>query len=444
MLLEFKVSNFRSIGEEQVVSLLPAPKQKDFPDNIFLSEKHEALNALAFYGANAGGKSNLILAMSHLDRLIHLSLRFSSTTPLPYDPFLLRTGWEHKPTRFEITFLTQGKRYRYGIEFFETTIANEWLYRKELSREVPLFLRENDEIETFSSLKGNAKIIKAAIESTKANGLFLSACDAFNVEDAAIIFQWFRHFYVINGLETEDKMPETLSLLQNETYRNKIEDFLLRLNLGFVGMEVQTKNFDMGDLPTDMDEQVKILISQQLNGKKGLSIWAKHRIYDAEGKPTEQTRTWKMGERESAGTNKIVHLSGPALWTLIHGGVLVIDEIEAKMHPHLTLDLVETFLDKTTNPNRAQLIFATHDSSLLTYPNLRRDQIYFVEKNSWESTEIYSLSDFRYLNGNGLKERPDSDKEKRYLEGRYGAVPVFKSKRFMQQIMTNGKEQQRT
>ncbi len=439
MLLEFKVANFRSIGDEQVISLLPALKQKEFPDNVLHKSKQEALNAIAFYGANASGKSNLLLAMSHLDKLLHLSARFSSNTSLPYDPFLLRAGWEKKPTRFELTFLAENKRYRYGLEFFEKEVVGEWLYRKELSREVPLFLREGESIEPFSSLKGNSKIIQAAIESTKPNSLFLSACDTFNLEDAKIIFQWLRYFTVTKGLETENNKPQTLSLWNDDTYRDKIEAFLLRLNLGFVGMEVQAKDFEESDLPMSMDDQVRYMLTQKLSGKKGFSVWAEHRVYDAAGKPTEQLHKWKLGERESEGTKNIVNFSGPALWTLINGGVLVIDEIEAKMHPHLTLDLVETFLDKETNPNDAQLIFATHDSNLLNYSDLRRDQIYFVEKNDWESTEIYSLSDFRYLNGNGLKERPDSDKEKRYLEGRYGAVPVFKSKRLIEKIVNNGK-----
>lgn len=440
MLLEFKISNFRSIGEEVTISLLPAPKQKDYPSNILFKEKQEALIALAFYGANASGKSNLIKAMGELDRLIHWSSRFSSTDKLPFDPFLLRSGWEKKPTRFEITFLQGDKRYRYGIEFFEYSVSNEWLYRKEVGREVPLFLREEDEIETFSSLRGNSKIIQAAIEATKTNGLFLSMCDTFNLEDATNIFQWFRHFSVIDGLSMDEKIPETLTLLRDTEYKNKIEEFLLGFNLGLSGLDIRSKEFDTTDLPEDLDNQWRSLLSQQLSGKKGYSIETKHRLYDAAGRPGTETVSWSMKERESAGTNDIVHLSGPVVWTLINGGVLVIDEIEAKKHTNLTVNLVEIFLNKSTNPKGAQLIFATHDTNLLTYAPLRRDQIYFLEKNDWESTEIYSLSDFRYMEGNGLKERPDTDKEKRYLEGRYGAVPVINAQKIVKKIVANGEE----
>lgn len=113
-----------------------------------------------------------------------------------------------------------------------------------------------------------------------------------------------------------------------------------------------------------------------------------------------------------------------------NGGILVIDEIEAAMHPIMTLNTIDLFLNQESNPNHAQLIFATHDTNLLSYSKLRRDQICFVEKNQWESTELYSLSDFVYFGEkNGMfkseKERPDTDKEKRYLEGRYGAIPVL-------------------
>lgn len=124
-----------------------------------------------------------------------------------------------------------------------------------------------------------------------------------------------------------------------------------------------------------------------------------------------------------------MQLSGPILWTLANGGVLIIDEIEAKLHPIMTLNTIEAFLNKESNPNNAQLIFATHDTNLLSYAKLRRDQICFAEKNKYESTEIYALSDFIYFDKNNdsksEKERPDTDKEKRYFEGRYGAIPVL-------------------
>ncbi len=140
-----------------------------------------------------------------------------------------------------------------------------------------------------------------------------------------------------------------------------------------------------------------------------------------------QLRNWDLDDHESEGTKKAFHLSGPIIRTLTEGGVLVIDEIEAKMHPMMTINSINLFLNPATNPYGAQIIFATHDTNILTYCPLRRDQINFVEKNNWEATEIYALSDFEYFNKPNNSEYPDVDKEKRYFEGRYGAIPTLGS-----------------
>ncbi len=428
MLLEFRVCNYRSIGEEQVLSLIPASKQKDHLQNILTKGKYQALNAISLYGQNGSGKSNLLLAMSFLDKLIHISARTSSTTKLPYDPFLLREGWEDKPTRFEITFIIEENRYRYGLEFTEKEVLKEWLFRKSQSREVSLFEREESTIEVSSGFNGSKKIIDAAIEATRDNALFLSTCDMLNVEEAKIIFNWFRYFGMIDGLNTEDL--HTVDLWDKEDYKDKIKKYLESLSLNIADVDITTKDFDESELPDDMPKAMKNRLAKSLKGKQSYTVIAKHTLYDSNAKPTPNLVSWEWWEKESAGSKKAFELSGPILWTLANGGVLIIDEIEAKMHPVMTLNTIEIFLDPASNPNKAQLIFATHDTNLLTYSTLRRDQIYFVEKNKWESSELYSLSDFVYFeNKNGEfkseKERPDTDKEKRYFEGRYKAIPVL-------------------
>jgi uncharacterized protein len=440
MLIEFRVTNYRSIGEEQILSLIPAAKQKDYLDNIISNGKYKALNALAIYGANGSGKSNLLLAMNLLDRLVHLPERSSSTTNLPFDPFLLREGWELKPTKFEITFIVEGVKYRYGVEFLREEIASEWLYRKSEGREVKLFLRNGDVIDTSSGFRkdtssgfrGNPKIIDLAIDATRPNALFLATCDMLNVEEAKLIFQWFKHFNSVDGINTEREAIRTVSMWDNEVHKKEITQYLLRLNLGLADIRISKRDFDEADLPKGISESTRNLLVKKLSGSQSFSIQALHKTYSLDGKETGENLAWNFEERESKGTVKALHLSGPVLWALNNGGVLIIDEIEAKMHPLLTLDTINMFLNKETNPNNAQLIFATHDTNLLSYSKLRRDQIYFTEKNNWESTEIYSLSDFVYLGENGNskfeKERPDTDKEKRYFEGRYGAIPFLGSK----------------
>jgi AAA15 family ATPase/GTPase len=431
MLLEFSASNYRSIGEKQTLSLIPAPKQKDHEQNIILkNDKYRALNVIALYGANAGGKSNILLAMSLLCRIVHISARTSSTTKLPHDPFLLREGWVNKPTTFEVMFIIGKNRYRYGFSFTAEAIKQEWLFRKTAGREVSLFERENDTIEVSSGFNGTKKNLDAIIDATRPNALFLSFCDMFNVEEAKQIMQWFRHFNMIDGLNTEMEEFKTIELWQKEEYKDKIKEYLSSVCLNIEDIDVVAKNFEETDLPADIPHDIRSHLARQLQGSQNYEVLAKHRIYDVEMLPTTKTVSWKWGERESAGAKKALHLSGPILWALANGSILIIDEIEAKLHPIMTLNTIDVFLNKESNPNDAQLIFATHDTNLLSFAKLRRDQIYFAEKNTWESTEIYSLSDFVYFGEKdgefrSEKERPDTDKEKRYIEGRYGAIPAL-------------------
>lgn len=412
MLIEFRVSNFRSIGEEQVLSLVPATNQKEFPDNIFSDRKNIALNVIAMYGANGSGKSNLLRAFTVFYIMVRESLRLNSIDNLIYDPFLLREGWQDKPTSFEIIFSLAGLRYRYGFQYNHEEIIKEWLFRKAVSREVAVFLREGEVIDTSSTLKGNTRIIEAAVEATKGNSLFLTALDSFNIEEASDVFNFLMEFYNIDGKHT-DVFRNMNSTWESGLIRNSVVAQMKRLKLGLVDIVVQ--------------ENKDPVSSFSKNAEK-YKVFANHTFYDAEGKPTDKIISWEFAKRESSGSIKSLEISSPLSVVLGLGGVLIIDEMEAQMHPLLTMDTINLFLNKETNPKNAQLIFATHDTNLLSYCDLRRDQIYFAEKNNWESTEIYSLSDFVYVNeadGKESKERPDTDKEKRYIEGRYGAIPVL-------------------
>lgn len=439
MLLEFRVANYRSIGEEQVMSLMPNTAQDDYRENIIDLNGYRALNVISIYGNNGSGKSNFLAAMAMLDKMIHLSARTSSTTHLPYDPFLLRTGYEEKPTKFEITFIANNSKYKYGIEFFRNNISKEWLYKKGKGRELLLFGREGDVIEPTTSFKGNKTILDAAIEATRSNGLFLSTCDMLNVEEAKIIMKWFGKFNNLNGINTEPQEARTVEMWDEIEMQTAINSYMLNLNLGIIGVNVSKKDFDERDLPDGLNESLRNNLINKLKDVQGYSVVTKHHTYDGSGKVTNNIVSWKLDERESEGTIKAFHLSGPIISALKTGGVLVIDEIEAKMHPIITLNTINLFLNKDTNPHNAQIIFATHDTNLLTYSKLRRDQILFTEKNKWESTELYSLSGIIYPESI-QKERSDTDKEKRYLEGRYGAIPYLGMPTTLINTISNGKE----
>ena len=415
MLIEFRVSNYRSVGDEQILSLVPSMNQKEYPENILSQGKYNALIALSVYGANGSGKSNLINAFAVMVYIVSHSHMWPSNSPLPYDPFLLRQGYKGKETTMEVTFLKGEIRYRYGFAYDKTNIIREWLMRKSVGREVCLFSREMDTIDVTAGLKGNAKNISAAIDATKENGLFLSVLDALNIEEAKEIIQWFGNLKVISGLHPEIYRKETISMLQDPQEAMVINDYLgsLCLNIADVGLRKRES-----ERSTNIQPSADFVVT------------AAHTYYDEEKRPTDTNVIWDWENRESSGSTKAMNLSGSILTTLKSGGVLLIDEIEAFMHPIMTLKIIEMFLDKDTNKKNAQIIFATHDTNLLSSASLRRDQIYFAEKNEWESTEFYSLSDFKYITqkeGMELseRERPDADKEGRYIEGRYGAIPLL-------------------
>lgn len=431
MLIEFRVSNYRSIGEEQVISLVPELSQKEHEGNIYTRGKHTALNSLALYGGNSAGKSNILKALELLDKLLYLSAHSNSTTKLPYDPFLLKEDYHKKPTSLEIVFVVEETRYRYGLEFNQKKILAEWLHRKKIGREVELFIREEDIIEVSSGFAGSSKVIDTAIEATRSNALFLSFCDMLNVTEAKKIFKWFNQFIFVDSLHLEKEEFQTIHLWENSSFREKVKNYLSLLNLGFRDVFVQMEEFDPKKLPDDLDEGTRDMITQELSGRTGFSVNTTHKMYNKSGESKDDFIAWSMEERESEGTKKAFYLSGPILHTLLNGGLLVIDEIEAKTHPIITINIVKLFLSKETNPLNAQIIFATHDTNLLSYTKLRRDQINFVEKNKWEATQVWALSDFKYKESQ-QKERPDVDKEKRYLEGRYEAIPVLGS--FVKQI----------
>lgn len=406
-LLEFRAKNFRSIGDNQVLSLLPSTRHSEYPDNIYMDGKWSALGAIAIYGANSSGKSNLLQAIRFMKSIIADSAKLSSTDSLPYEPFLLREGYDKIDTEFELTFTDGENRYRYGFSYDHSSIHKEWLCRKAVGRETSLFEREGDTIETSNGFQGNGRLIDTAIEATKDNSLFLSVCDMFNIESAKKVIDWLNNLIVIDAQHPEQFQQDTVSMMKRPGYKEKISGFLSSLDMNIMDLSL-----------TQVGGVDKVL--------------ARHVVYDEGANPSGRTIQWLWEGHESTGSTKALMMSGPVLWVLATGGCLVADEIGASMHPIMTLKTMETFLGKDSNKNGAQLIFATHDTNLLTYAKLRRDQIYFVEKNDWESSELFSLSDFKYIGEkDGVafseSERPDTDKEKRYMEGRYGAIPALGS-----------------
>jgi len=417
MLVEFSVGNFLSFKTKTTLSLAATSIKEHVDSNIFSTERSDLLKGAVIYGANASGKSNFIRAMSTMRRLVLQSFEQSSREELDITPFLLNTETEHLPSFFEAIFIIDSTRYRYGFEADDKQFRAEWLFEAQKNVEKPLFLREEDGIEVMKAFSEG----KDLEERTRDNALFLAVVDQFNGKTAKKIMQWFNNFITISGLSHEGYKGVTFDMLENKQTSTALLDFYKKLDLGFDDISISKKPFDGKELPKDMPESLVKQLVTDLEGAFKIDIKTIHKKYDAKGKAIGQVE-FDMRSQESSGTNKLFNISGPVFDVLNDGGVLVVDELDASLHPLLTLAVTKLFNSKDFNRNNAQLIFATHDTNLLYYGNYRRDQIYFVEKDQYGVSDMYSLVEYKEQ---GKTIRKDRSFEKDYIEGRYGAIPFI-------------------
>jgi AAA15 family ATPase/GTPase len=258
-------------------------------------------------------------------------------------------------------------------------------------------------------------------ERTRDNALFLSVVDQFNGKIAKQIMRWFHNFIIISGLSHERYKAVTFSMLENKHTQHLLLDFYKKVDLGFDNINISKAPFDPRELPRDLPETLLKQLITDLEDSYRIDIKTVHKKYNAKNKPVGDVE-FDMRSQESSGSNKLFNISGPVFDVLNEGGTLVIDELDSSLHPLLTLAITKLFNSKELNRNNAQLIFATQDTNLLNYGHYRRDQIYFIEKNKYGVSEMYSLVEYKE---EGKTVRKDRSFEKDYIEGRYGAIPFI-------------------
>lgn len=416
MLIQFTTSNFRSFSEAKTLSM-EATAITDFPENVFHHKRLKLLHCAVLYGANASGKSNFIRAISMMKKIISDSFQKSSTSTLAYDPFLLKTEYANAPSFFEVVFSLEDVRYRYGFEADQRKITGEWLFETEKIKERMLFVRVDDGIEVTSRFKEGIGLEK----KTRDNALFLTVVDQFNGTKSRKVMNWFNNFNVIDGIGHSDYRGITFKMLNDESTHSLLSEYYRQLDLGFEDIKIKEELFDSNKLVAGLPEDLLKQIMTDLEGETVISLMTTHPIFDENNQATGIVE-FDVRKQESSGTNKIIDLSGPIFDTLNDGGVLVVDELDAKLHPLLTLSIIRLFQNDKINTQNAQLIFATHSTSTLGLGRLRRDQIYFTEKDKYGASDLYSLVEY---NMQGKKVRKDNSFEKDYIHGRYGAIPFI-------------------
>ncbi|HKP51127.1 MAG TPA: ATP-binding protein [Chloroflexia bacterium] len=423
MLIEFTVGNFRSIKDPVTLSMVAAnlvakDKTLDEENVIEVDDDLRLLKSAAIYGANASGKSNLANAIKFMRSFVLNSSRETQLKDkIPVERFLLSTETENEPSSFQMVFILNGKKYRYGFEVTTERVIAEWLFFVPASRETKLFERELDEIRVASRFKEG----KGIEERTRANALFLSVIAQFNGNISGRILTWFSMVEMNLGINDYGDQMVTSYLFHGMEDKDAIVRFIKDLDLGISDIHSEEEE---APWTSDSDKRVSAL-KQAYEDIYDVPILSKmpkirshHRKYDSEGNIVE-LELFKLDTHESAGTQRLFSLAFPILNALQTGRVLFIDEMDARLHPLITSKIIGLFNSKRSNPNNAQLIFTTHDTSLLSNKRFRRDQIWFVEKDKFGATHLYSLAEFKVRN--------DASFEEDYIRGRYGAIPYISS-----------------
>lgn len=415
MLIEFTVGNYLSIKDRQTLRM-DATSISEHKDQLIDTGRYQLLRSAVIYGANASGKSNFLSAMSSVYWIIKTSGNQSSTSNIGVSPFLLSTTTEHAPSYFEVLFLIGDIRYRYGFEADKKTIHTEWLYAARKEKEKPLFVRQNFNIEVLKDFKeGNG-----LEERTRNNALFLAVCDQFNGKITRSIFQWLDNWWSVSGIYHSNYRKELFDLFDLPDMKKDLIKIIKSFNLGFSDIELRKKSLDVDSLINFSEDQEEF--SKLLDSRSTVGLSTVHNKYN-EFNNIVDSIFFELNDNESAGTNKIFDLLAPIYLTIVYGGIFIVDELDAKLHPLMTQAIVRLFNNPASNPNNAQLIFATHDTNLLTHGGFRRDQIYFTEKDQYGATCLYSLVEYQEENGD--KVRKDRSFEKDYIQGRYGAIPFI-------------------
>lgn len=398
MIVNFTVGNYKSFKNKKTLSL-EATAITELQESVIDCNGVRLLPTAVIYGANSSGKSNFLKAIIDFVRLVLSSASFNSSQKTDVIPFLLNNRTSHEPSFFEIELISKsGQYFRYGFEIDSERVISEWLYKRTSKKyERCLFVRDENGIGVTSSFKEGVGLE----ERTRDNALFLSVVDSFNGKIATDIISTISHMLPISGIAHSQFGQLSTLQYKHDCLRNSSKELFDKLNFGF-------KDFDIPE-----DDAIA----------KQIKAYTYHTVYDDEGNEVGKTR-FNMADFESEGTNKFYDIYLCIQATLMVGGVLIIDEFDCKLHPLITQYIIRQFNSPETNPGHGQLIFATHDTNLLSVDLFRRDQIWFVEKDNVESSDIYSLIEFK--DADGLKVRKDRSFEKDYIKGRYGAIPYIK------------------
>ncbi len=418
MLIEFNVKNFRSICETQTLSLVAGTgkelqNQNTFPSGLTAAPR--LLRSGVIYGPNAAGKSNIMRAINFMQKFVLTSQALQEGQSINAAPFLLNSKNRLEPSEFEVTFVQDKVRYQYGFAVNNLRVTHEWLLAFPEGRPQRWFERtfisqENRYGWHFATktFNGPSHLLDIWKRATRQNGLFLSTAIQLNNEQLKPVFNWFQQKLAILRPGLKINMQSSIDQCASEEGKKRMMEFMNAADLGIHDINLQKQNAKTITVKFDAEKSVS---TQSVAESEVTTVNFIHKIHD-----TQELIPINLPE-ESDGTQKLFAIAGPWLEVLTKGLILFVDELDTSLHPLMVRFLINLVNNPDVNVNNAQLVFTTHDTSILDTDIYRRDQVWFVEKDSESATKLYPLSDFSPRKKEAL--------ENGYLKGRYGALPYI-------------------
>ncbi len=426
MIIEFRVQNHRSFRKEQTFNLAASNYDKSLAENLISPElpgltDTRLIKAAALYGPNAGGKTNVMLALRFLRWLVVESATGQKPdAKLPAEPFRLDRESLEAPTTLELTFVVENVRYELAVAVVKQRVVQERLVAYPSGRAQIWYDRVwNDETKRYdwtpekpTDFQRDAGIV----DKTRENALFLSTAAQWNNAQVAPLYKWFAEKLVFLNLSAESPLSHDFTakmVNRSGEARKFITNVLRSADLGLTDVEATEQSPD-----ADMEKFFGVMrnLVREAGAPPNLfpeRFWQV--TFQHEGKGGENFPiNWP---EESAGTRRFFSVLGPWLAVVQNGQVLCVDELETSLHPSLAAELLRLLFKLTNAQSRSQILFTTHNPLLLDMTLLRRDQIWFADKNQEGESFLYPLTNY--------KPRADESLVRGYLSGRYGAVPFI-------------------
>lgn len=419
MLIKFSVENYLSFRHEQVLDFTP-DALKELKTNLHIpylyNIDHRLLKSLCIYGHNSHGKTNLLKSYLFFRNLIFSAFQFGKPEqPFTIDNYRLNEDTSNNPTKFEITFLIRETKYRYKVELTNDEVISEDLYYSEARiRENYLFIREKQEIRISKAWsKENEGRIEQTFLFTKKTHLFLSALfTQETITRISGINKWLKGNVVIPDVLDEEQLKKALIILNNSNYRNIVHKFIDSADLGFETIIDKIDSYTKSRVDLE-SEFINLLFAAEL---KDYKLYTKHNVYNKDNSKIIDSTSFEFLKNESAGTIKFFILACHLAYAIKEGQLILIDELDSKLHVLLLQLLVFLYHDAKVNAISSQMIFTTHSTMMLSDEILRRDQFVRVEKNEFGESRISKMHN---------SEKPiriDLALDKAYLKGRLGGT----------------------